>query len=487
MSNFKDNLNKELANEIAYGENGMPAYKNAGSKCLEFFYAMGSLRGNTKECVSLFELAFEESPIVAIQLAFLLRDVRGGNGERDAFREIAKVLEQKHSDLLLRVLHLIPKYGRWDDLEIFGTTKIRKKVYNLIGKGLKNNETSGLCAKWISRNDRGDKFISGLRAYLKLSPKDFRKMLVSLSSTLEQKMSAKDWDSVDYNKLPSQALNKHTKAFSRNDETNYLDYLQGLYSGESKVNAETLFPYQIVNRSDLADESLSKWALKEAQWKALPDYFKGAQDQSSILPMIDVSASMSVKAGKTSITCMDVAVSLGMYISMKQNGDFQNTYLTFNSEPKLNIFNTGLLREAAESVYESEWGGTTNLEKAFEELLSFAVKNKIVANDMPKVILILSDMNFDVAVRNGNHKAIDMIKSLYEENNYTVPKVVFWNLHHNGTFVAKDNEQGVMTLSGFSPALLKDLIPMIDEGDVSPIKLMLQSIERYEDVKKSLL
>ena len=484
MSKFTDCLKTDLNKEVAYGENGMPAYKRAGDKCLEFFYAMGALRGNPEQCVSMFELAFEESPIVAMQLSFLLRDIRGGNGERHAFREIMKVLEQKHSSKLIRVLHLIPKYGRWDDLEIFSTTKVRKEVYKLIGKGLKNDETSGLCAKWISRNDKGDKFISGLRSYLKLSPKDFRKTLVSLSSTLEQKMSAKDWESVDYNKLPSQAIAKHTKAFERNDAVNYNNYLQGLSEGVSKVNAATLYPYQIINRSSLRSTS-SEWTLKQAQWDALPNYF--GNSKSSILPMIDVSGSMSVPAGNTSITCMDVAVSLGMYISSKQEGDFKNAYLTFETDSKLNFFDTEILKIAVESVYNAEWGGSTNLESAFRSVLDFAVKHDLKQEDLPEVLLILSDMNFNVAVSDRNHNALAMIKEIYAEKGYVAPKLVFWNLRHNGTFVAKSDENGVMMLSGFSPSLIQDLVVMANEGEISPVALMMKSLSRYDDVEKALI
>lgn len=484
MSNFKTTLNKQLMNKHVYGANGMIAKIKTGNKCLDFYYAMGALRGKPHKVVSLFEDAFEENPIVAMKLAFLLRDAREGTGERYAFREITKTLEGKHCDYLIKILHLIPKYGRWDDLEIFTNLEVRKKVFKLIAKGLRDKNQSGLCAKWISRNDNGDKFISGLRSYLKLSPKDFRKKLVNLSDTLEQKMSTNLWSSIDYNQLPSQAMLKHTCAFKKHDSLRFDNYIQDLSSGKSKVNAKTLYPYQIINKGSVF--SKDSWLLKDAQWNALPNFFKDSNNESSILPMIDVSGSMIRPAGKTKITCMDVAVSLGMYVSQKQKGSFKNTYLTFDSSPELNIFSHASLKDNALSVYKANWGGSTNLELALKTVLNFAKKNKINNQDMPKILMVLSDMNFNQHSGGINLSALSMIKKMFKEANYVCPTIVFWNLNHNVTFIANESEENILMLSGFSASLIQDIIKSMNKNELNPMSLMLNSLERYNDVEDAL-
>ncbi len=59
--------------------------------------------------------------------------------------------------------------------------------------------------------------------------------------------------------------------------------------------------------------------------------------EASILLLVDVSGSMTCKAGGGSISCLDVAVSLGLYLADKNTGKFKDTFLTFSSAPQLSL------------------------------------------------------------------------------------------------------------------------------------------------------
>jgi len=82
---------------------------------------------------------------------------------------------------------------------LFGT-KLDTQAKNLIVNAL--NENNGLCAKWMPR--KGKEAIA-LERYMKLSPKQYRKMLVEKTKVVEQLMCSNQWGTVTYEHVPSVA------------------------------------------------------------------------------------------------------------------------------------------------------------------------------------------------------------------------------------------------------------------------------------------
>ena len=163
-------------------------------------------------------------------------------------------------------------------------------------------------------------------------------MLVKLSNTVEQKMCAKDWVNIEYSKLPSLAMSRYTNAFNKNDSDGFKTYLQSLKEGKTKVNASALYPYDVV-------KTLTKgqWELANEQWKALPNFMEGCEER--ILPVVDTSGSMCKEIGSNgNLTCLDVSISLGMYISERNEGEFKDHFITFSSKPQLQKL-VGTLKE----------------------------------------------------------------------------------------------------------------------------------------------
>jgi hypothetical protein len=55
---------------------------------------------------------------------------------------------------------------------------------------------------------------------------------------VETKMCAKDWESIDYSKLPSLASSRYQKTFMKNDESRYESTNRALVDGTTKLMLE---------------------------------------------------------------------------------------------------------------------------------------------------------------------------------------------------------------------------------------------------------
>jgi len=220
--------------------------------------------------------------------------------------------------------------------------------------------------------------------------------------------------------------------------------------------------------------------LIEKQWEALPNYVGDA----NILPLVDVSGSMTCKAGgyqsKSNLTCLDVSVSLGLYLADKNKGKFKDTFLTFSSNPEL-MHLKGNINQKIDQMVKSEWEMNTNLHAAFKKILDIAVQGNVPQEEMPEMVLILSDMQFDHCVKHDD-SAIQMIARKYQEAGYEIPKVVFWNLNASyGNSPVKFDKSGTALVSGFSPAIVKPLLSADLDG-FTPEAVMLKTImdDRYK-------
>jgi hypothetical protein len=182
---------------------------------------------------------------------------------------------------------------------------------------------------------------------------------------------------------------------------------------------------------------------------------------------------------KSKVTCLDVSVSLGLYLADKNKGAFKDTFLTFSGKPELMHLKGNILQKI-EQMSRSAWEMNTNLNKAIQKILDVAVDGKVPAEEMPKVLLILSDMQFDQCAR-FDDSAMQMIARKYEDAGYQVPQVVFWNLNAADNVPVKFNKNGVALVSGFSPTIVKSVLAA-DLEDFTPEAIMRKTImsERYD-------
>lgn len=457
----------------ASGETANGAVTNLSSlnKNIDLFFLAGASRG--KDITPTFASALVEDPEVAIRVLEWCRDARGGSGERETFRTLFGYLIRTEAALAKRVLVKVPTLGRWDDLFITFGTVLERDALRMIASAL-NEKHDGLCAKWMPR--QGD--IAGkIRAYMKLSPKQYRKLIVGLSTTVEQKMCARDWDNINYQHVPSVAAGRYQNAFLKHDPAGYGVYKEQLASGEAKINASVAYPYDVIRSLKNGDK-----AVASAQWAALPNYLEGSTE--NILPVVDVSGSMQF-AVSGSVTALDVAVSLGLYTCERMGGVFKDTFVTFSSSPKLQQV-SGNLEKRYDQMVSADWGMSTDLGKVFDMILKAAVKQSVPESEMPTKLLILSDMEFNACMTIGNSRAqvsvsaMEFIKAEYAAAGYKVPQVVFWNLNaKSGNSPVTANEVGTALISGFSPSIVKSVL---GGEEMSPLSIMLKTVmtTRYD-------
>lgn len=457
--------------------NGMKARATSASTVLDFFGKAGSSRGTS--LAAAFTAALVENEDLAIRALLWTRDIRGGAGERKQFRDILASLESSNPTLAGRIMHKIPELGRWDDLFVYADPINRNKALRMFADALMNGD--GLAAKWAPREkSTKGKLAVELRKFMQMTPREYRKTLVGATNVVESKMCAKDWNEINFSHVPSLASARYQKAFGRNAGEAYAAYLRELQKPQElrdpkvKINAAAVYPYDVV-KSVIKGNA----AVADEQWKALPNYVGDAR----IMPMVDVSGSMgSIRYSTGTVQPIDVAISLGLYLSEKNTSDFKDMFLTFSGKPTLEILK-GTLSQRVTQLEKAHWQMNTNLHAAFDEILKVAVKGNVPAADMPDMILILSDMQFDSCTR-FDDSAQEMIKRKYKAAGYEVPKIVFWNLspYGNGNTPVRYDDKGVCHVSGFSPAIMKSVLSVKDLEDYTPYNVMVKTLmdSRYD-------
>jgi len=461
-----------VANQEARTANGMKARKSTAKATVDLFYKIGASRG--KDITGDFTAAYVENSDLALRIAQWARDVRGGAGERQLFRDILVHLEKRDPKAALSLLAKVPEVGRWDDIFIFETKQLKSAAYTMLGNALR--ESNGLAAKWTPRKGP---IAAEIRTFFGMTPKQYRKSLVGLTKVVETQMCANDWDNINFSHVPSVAARQYKKAFNRHSPA-FAEYVAKLVAKDPtvKVNASAIYPHDVLKGIAHSYVKFDKTEADHviAQWDALPNYVGDA----SILPLVDVSGSMTCAAGKnTGVRCLDVAVSLGLYLADKNKGVFKDTFLTFSSKPEL-VTLKGNIVDKVTQMSKSNWEMSTNLHAAMSKILDVAVKGSVPESDMPKMLLILSDMQFDQCARFDDN-AMEMIGRKFEAAGYNMPQIVFWNLNSSDNVPVAADKSGAALVSGFSPSIMTSLLAA-DLDQFTPEGIMLKTImvPRYD-------
>lgn len=408
MNAVRQTLNNEM--NVSVTENGAVGYRTTGKELLDLNFAVASLRKMTDtEVAKRFKKAFCEDKMLAMKWLFYARDVRGGLGERRLFRVVLADLVKSNPEMVIPVINLIPEYGRFDDLWcMLDDNKSADSVCKIVDNQLKldwenmaENKPISLIAKWMpsinASSAKTKEYGKKLCKALGMTEREYRKALSKLRKYLdvvEVKMSNKHWAEIKYEAVPSRANLIYNDAFLRNDEARRREYLGKLEKGETKINASTLFPHDIVHKymtSGGWSQSLkAKDATIEAMWKALPDTVKGC---GNTIVVADGSGSMTTTVDNSSrVTALEVANALAIYFAEHSSGQFKDKYITFSERPQFVDFsNCNTLHAKLQKALAHNEVANTNIEKVFDLILTTAINNHMHQEDLPKNILIVSD------------------------------------------------------------------------------------------------
>lgn len=502
-------LEKEIDNDynVSETENGALGYKTTNNALLDLNFKVASLRSANEGYISKeWEKAYLDDHVMSVLWLFYLRDARQGLGERRSFRIMFKQMAHDDPALAMQLISLVPEYGRFDDLWVLLDTGLKTNVIEMVDDQLRKDienyvaqKPISLLAKWLPSINASSKdtvkYAKIIAAGLERSESNYRKMLSLLRKYLdvvEVKMSAKEWSEIDYNKVPSQANLKYNPAFLRNDEARRMEFLSKLANGDKdvKINASTLYPHDIVTKYKYShyDETL------EQLWKNLPDTVK---ECGNVLVVRDGSGSMQCNiGGNTRTTALDVSTALSIYFAERSSGQFKDKFITFSAIPTLiDLSKQGNLHDKIKKCKAYDDCSNTDIEAVFKLILDTAVNNHMKQSDLPKTVLIISDMEFDGSKSsrsygwgwqsggfNYSEKLFSSISKDYQAAGYELPRLVFWNVNsRTDTIPVKDSGiNGLALVSGFSVNICK----MVMSGKLDPFECLKEQLlsERYQPV-----
>ena len=472
--------------------NGAVTYSTTGNACLDLFSCIGGMRYRSpRDQVRLFDKAYKENPELAMKLLFYLRDIRGGMGERKSFRTLLRHVAKTYPTSAQKNVGFISEYGRFDDLLCLLGTPAEKEMVKVIKEQLEADLAAAkekdapisLLAKWLpsintSSRDTRKKALR-LASLLGLSHYEYRKTLSYLRRKLflpERLLTEKKPKNVCYHAVPSGAMLKYRSAFLKKDSGRFQTYLQKVKANEEGMHAATLFPYEIL-RPYFNEGRVRGKDVLEGLWANLPK----VEGNKNAISVIDVSGSMYWQIQKGAITPALLSQSLGIYHAENCEGPFHNHFITFSARPELLEIHGNTLSQKLADIRRADWGFNTNLEAVFELILRTAVKAGASQNEMPQVLYIISDMEFDKAVEDPGKTIYENAKTRFASFGYSLPAVVFINVNSFSMHApVRARTRGSALVSGAGTGVFQHKF----DGNITPEKHMLRVLlgRRYEKI-----
>ena len=519
MNKFMNGL-KDATN-LTFTENGAITHKTTTSDLLDMFALGASMRKRSDEDILLmFQKAYREYPFYALKCLFYIRDVRGGQGERRFFRVCMKWLANNESEVVIRNLKNVPEFGRWDDLYVFDGTAIEDEAYALIKEQLALDvqcKTPSLLAKWLKSENTSSAKSQYLgmktRKHLNMTPRQYRKTLSVLRkriNVLERLMSAGEWDKIEFDKIPSRAGLIYKNAFARHDierqKVGASTYENFAKDETTTVNAKALYPYECVAKAMKAMNTGYGWGYSRANiplddtnrlmvnkyWDNLADYFHNASFNG--MAIVDTSGSMCRSDAAAPI---NVAISLGMYCAEKAKGPFAGHFITFSSNPTFVEVEGVDFCDKVVRMSNADWGGSTNVEAAFDLMLKTAIDNGCTQDEIPQNLIIISDMEFNACVTSGprsesrwggcgtrlhagDDTLFEAMAKKWASYGYQMPRLTFWNVDARQNNIPMRDDGYVSYVSGMSPSIFETIMSGKTGYDLMMEKL---DSERYACIK----
>ena len=478
-------------------ENGAVTHKSTKSDLLDMFAMGAAMRTRSDEDVILmFRKAFAENPTYALKCLFYIRDVRGGQGERRFFRVCMKDLAKNHTEVAMRNLRHVPEFGRWDDLYVFVGTPLEGAAMNIMKEQLALDiqcKTPSLLAKWLKSENTSSaesrRLANITREAMGMTHKQYRKTLSVLRArinVLERLMSENRWDEIEFDKIPSKAGMIYKNAFARHDleraksDKVIQTYEEFAKDTTKKVNAKTLYPYECVaeafkamggfswmgyGRRNVSLDDTNRLMVNK-YWDNLEDYFNGASFNG--MAIVDTSGSM---CGTEASAPINVAISLGLYCAEKGKGPFANHFITFSSNPTF-VKTEGVdFCDKVVRMSAADWGGSTNVEAAFDLMLNTAIQNHCSQDEIPQNLIVISDMEFNSCVTSGpasvsrwgsrvapSATLFEQMAQKWARAGYQMPHLIFWNVQARQNNIPMLGNGPISYVSGFSPSIFQTIM-----------------------------
>ena len=446
-------------------ENGAVQLRSCGNACVDLFAEVGSARNMVREAPEalegLFLEAYAADAATAAAIVFWSRAVRSGAGEREVFLHLLGVLWQLSPDFVRANLRQVGELGCYRDYVRIAelVPELRGEVVQLFAAGVRARNY--FACKWLPRRTA---LWAEVRAAVGMSNGEFRRAVAAASPTVEQQMAAGKWEAVEYDKLPSLALNRYRRLFARRDAERFFHTLE-----EKRVNTAAVFPHEVFRpwfcRAGEECEVMER--IIDAQWQQLENLLP---EGVSFLPVLDTSGSMSY-AWRGRVVPREVAYPLALYCAERLSGPFRNRVCSFSSKARwLELPEDATATQKMRALLQNDIVESTNVADVFRLLLETARDGGAEQGEMPQCLLLLSDMEFDAGAE-YNETLMDRLRLEYKYAGYEFPAVVYWNLDATNTGSPDSTLDRVAMVSGFSPRILKSVFCGMSVGRGKPLPL----------------
>ncbi len=509
-----DNLVNLFCDNSSITENGALGYATTLHPLLDMNFKVSSFRDRSEqEITEEFIKAFYSDRKYSVKWLFFLRDILEGLGERRTFRVCLRYLAVSHPQIVRAVLDLVPEYGRFDDVLILLDTPLRKEASAMMLRqiykdleGMRKKQPISLLAKWLPSINASSKETRRIAEMLVedfgMSPRIYRKILAELRQYLdvvEVKITDNKWSEIDYEKVPAKASLKYDEAFERHDAKRREEYLEQILLGKAKLNAKGLVPHEIVHKmlNGGYAGALRDNKLCELMWKCMMEQgFQNEWGLDNCIVVADGSGSMYAPVdGNNSLRAIEVCNALAIYFAQQLKGIYHDKAITFSEHPNfIDLAKGTTLKEKLEILFAHNEIANTNIEAVFDLLLRSAMREKISADELPKQVLIISDMEFDMARgRYGtsvkynleDERLFQKIEQKYHRAGYPMPRLIFWNVcGRTDTIPMVSGENGVCLLSGFS----QNAVKVASSKEIDPYESLRKTLDspRYDKVEEVL-
>jgi len=509
--------------EFTTTQNGALANLDTGSRCLDFFTSVMARDKNKamsdENIIMHVKNAYEENRLYTLKLIMYLRDCRGGKGEKHASKVCLRWLNTYYHEDFVSVVKHLPFYGSWKDMvDFFHDTDYCEDALCIMAEQLVQDKESlglslgagtpedakkyassiSLAAKWAPSEgctyDRRSSVASKLASILfptesnkyKLMCKyrtEYISPLRSALNVVERLLCSKQYSEVNFSFVPSRALMLYgKKCFPTHMGDRFSLWKADVLSGKRKVNTSQVDPYEIINRY-LNDELTSDIKITSEE-KALYELFyvnqiKELREKVAIGDTCVVADTSGSMAG----TPMAVSISLAIWLSSLASGPWHDIFINFNTTPEIiDLSECQSLETKFNKVKSVPWGGNTNLQATFDLLLS-RMSGAEEGAKMVKRLIIISDMEFDVACLNNSRTNLQTARDKFASAGYPFPNIVFWNVSPGSPPASTKDDRGVTLVGGFSKDIVFSLFTQ-DEPP-TPYELMVKTLNgpRYERIQ----
>lgn len=432
-------------------ENGDASHTSTGNRLLDYFFQAEYYSNNLNE-VRLGDSAVEKL------FAMFMRDPRHGM----KYRDLGRVLERQ-SGLSAEAVAFA---GRFDDLweSPLGEDFREEWITFLFQQAASGNQ---LAKKWmphyVAKRKNGMPAPSTVQASqlrarlnqllgLRMNKQQYGKLVKV--DTVESKLTNREYDSIDFSKLPTLALLKYWRRFSGTSKgedkkemaERFEAYLESVRTGDAKMNFSTATVYDIYRNADKIDADLA--------------FDQIAKIGGNWLPILDSSGSMfdnNDSIGKAS--------AIAHYLA-KTSTYAPNQVISFGQNPRLIDIQTGEVDLRGINYNDYLPCGTSNYAQEIGRMMvgydgnntDFAKTMHLLEGlqcDFPEYIVVLSDMEFDA----GGAKSAEEITDEWRGRGIRT-KIVWWNLNGRSRTtpqMVQTDANGNVFMSGYDPTTLQFL------------------------------